>query len=199
MRQRDKAILESLRQFRCLSRDDICDLHFSGLKYPVPTCNNVLKRLRLQGYIDANTEKQPYVYMCDPSPIKKNSQKINHFLDIVRFYRDIKRVDIPRVFNVEPKYGNKGTVEPDAFMIWQNAPFFVEIQRSHYSKKQFEDKLARYDAYHASGEWAYESWQPKEKIFPYLWIIGEQRFNINKSYKVFQSRNVKEFLLTVKG
>jgi hypothetical protein len=198
MRKRDKQILDDLYKFRCLSRDDIVDLHFSNLKHPVPTANNVLKRMRLQGHITANTKLMPYVYFADPAPIKTNSQKIPHFLNIVKFYRELK--DKPNVFNVEPKYGDKGTVEPDVFMIWRKAPFFVEIQRSVYSAKVFKEKMDRYEAFFHSGTWKNESWQRRDKkIFPYIWIIGETRYEIgHRSFQVFQSRSVREFLEDLK-
>ena len=32
MKNRDKAIIKDLQRFRCMSRDDIIDLHFQGLK-----------------------------------------------------------------------------------------------------------------------------------------------------------------------
>ncbi|MGM2836479.1 replication-relaxation family protein, partial [Bacillus cereus group sp. Bce025] len=34
MRNRDMAILKNLTKFRCMSRDDIVELHFSHLKNP---------------------------------------------------------------------------------------------------------------------------------------------------------------------
>ncbi|MGO4887049.1 replication-relaxation family protein [Anaerobacillus sp. MEB173] len=200
MKKRDKAILEDLNRFRCLSRDDIVDLHFSNLKYPIPTANNVLKRMRLQGHIRAVTDRQQFIYLPAESGMKNDSAKIPHFLKIVQFYRDVRKHDKPTIFNVEPKYGNKGTVEPDIFMLWKGAPFFVEIQRSVYSKKVFDAKMERYKQFFDSMIWENETWQPKDKkYFPYIWIITDTRYSVeNKPFKVFQSRNVKEFLESLK-
>lgn len=195
MRKRDKAILDDLTRFRCLTRDDIIDLHFSNLKYPISTANNVLKRLRLQGHITANTKQQPFVYFADPSPIKIDSQKIPHFLAIVDFYKQIKKYKEPKIFTIEPKY-EKGLMEPDVFMLFNGTPFFVEIQKNHYSSKVMEAKLQRYERYFSSKEWTKEHWQPKgNEIFPYVWFITETRYSIkSKNFTIVQSRNVTELL-----
>lgn len=199
MRKRDKAILDDLIRFRCLSRDDIMELHFSNLKYPVPAVNNVLKRLRLQGHIVANTKQQPYIYFANPSPIKTDSQKIPHFLAIVDFYKQLCKIAPPSTFTIEPKYG-KGFMEPDVFMIWRGSPFFVEIQKSLYSKKVMGAKMERYEDYYSSNEWKAETWQPKGKVYlPFIWFITDTRYDVSSSnYKIFQSRNVQEFLQSLK-
>jgi hypothetical protein len=152
MRKRDLAILNDLKRFRCLTRDDIIDLHFSDLKQPVTCCNTVLKRLRRDGYIEVSTKQQPYVYFVSPSPIKKDSTKLPHFLKIAEFYKSLIKYAEPKSFIVEPKYG-KGFMEPDAFMLWKRAPFFVEIQRSVYSDNVMNEKVSRYEAYYMSNDW----------------------------------------------
>jgi hypothetical protein len=83
MKKRDLAIINDLQQFRCMTRDDIIELHFVGLKNPVTCCNIVLKRLRRDGYIEVSTKQQPYIHFPSPSSIKKDSAKIPHFLKIV--------------------------------------------------------------------------------------------------------------------
>ena len=62
MKNRDKAIIKDLQRFRCMSRDDIIDLHFQGLKKAVTCCNTVMKRLRRDGSVDANVSQRPYIY-----------------------------------------------------------------------------------------------------------------------------------------
>ncbi len=57
------------------------------------------------------------MYAVKPSPLRKNSQKISHYLAIAGVFRDMLRIGAPRVFQVEPKYG-KGIPEPDIFAIW---------------------------------------------------------------------------------
>lgn len=162
MRKRDLAILNDLNRFRCLTRNDIIDLHFSDLKQPITSCNAVLKRLRRDGYIEVSKERQPYLYFSSPAPIKKDSAKIPHFLKIVGFYKSLLNFEHPKTFIIEPKYG-KGNMEPDVFMIWKRAPFFVEIQRSVYSSKVMNEKVSRYESYYLSNEWHFEPWQPTNK------------------------------------
>ncbi|MBK5483012.1 replication-relaxation family protein [Peribacillus sp. TH16] len=197
MKKRDLAILSDLQRFRCLTRDDIIDLHFSGLKNPITCCNTVLKRLRRDGQIEVNTSQQPYIYFHSPAPIKKDSAKIPHFLKIVEFYKSLLNFEPSESFIVEPKYG-KGYMEPDAFMIWKRAPFFVEIQRSIYSEKVMNEKFRRYVSYYMSNEWQYEPWQPEgKKVFPKIILIADHRYNlpIHSGVQFFQVQDIKQFLI----
>lgn len=195
MNLRDKAILQDLERFRVLSRDDIVELHFTGLKTPVTQANSVLKRLRRDGYIEANTDPRKYLYFTSPPPIKKDSAKIPHFLAIADFYRQLCRIEKPKQFEVEPKYG-KGNPEPDAFARWQKMPLFIEIQRKQYSKTEMDAKMKRYEDYYHSEEWHSLPWQPKERqpVFPRVWIVGEARYNVDVPFRVIQSKDVEEYI-----
>ncbi|MBE7128021.1 replication-relaxation family protein [Bacillus mycoides] len=202
MMSRDKAILSNLKRFRCMSRDDIVDLHFQGLKNAVTCCNTVMKRLRRDGHVDANISQQPYIYFPQPSTLRKTSQKILHFLGIVDVYKQLIHYEKPKLFKVEPKYG-KEFMEPDAFTIWRRSPFFIEVQNSVYSKKVMQDKINRYELYFHSQEWHNESWQPKEsKFFPSILIITEKHYDISSfNLRIFQASSICNFLdnLTVKA
>ncbi|MGA4467003.1 replication-relaxation family protein [Bacillus bombysepticus] len=195
MRNRDKAILNNLKHFRCMSRDDIIDLHFQGLKNAVTCCNTVMKRLRRDGHVDANISQQPYIYFPQSSTLRKTSQKIPHFLGILDVYKQLIYYEKPKLFKVEPKYG-KEFMEPDAFTIWRRSPFFIEVQKSVYSKKVMQDKINRYELYFHSQEWHNESWQPKEsKYFPSILIITEKYYNISSfSLRIFQASSISNFL-----
>ncbi|HEB2441705.1 hypothetical protein CN988_18850 [Bacillus thuringiensis] len=195
MRNRDKAILNNLKRFRCMSRDDIIDLHFQGLKNAVTCCNTVMKRLRRDGHVDANISQQPYIYFPQSSTLRKTSQKIPHFLGILDVYKQLIYYEKPKLFKVEPKYG-KEFMEPDAFTIWRRSPFFIEVQKSVYSKKVMQDKINRYELYFHSQEWHNESWQPKEsKFFPSILIITEKYYNITSfSLRIFQASSISNFL-----
>lgn len=195
MRKRDMAILNDLQRFRCMTRDDIIDLHFQGLKQPVTSCNTVLKRLRRDGYIEVSKDRQPYIYFSSPAGIKKDSAKIPHFLKIVEFFKDAQIHEAPKTFIVEPKYG-KGFMEPDAFMLWKRAPFFVEIQRSVYSEIVMNEKIQRYETYFMSNEWQQESWQPThKKIFPAVILITDSKYNIQSTnIKFLQVANVSKLI-----
>lgn len=195
MKKRDMAILNDLQRFRCMTRDDIIDLHFQGLKQPVTSCNTVLKRLRRDGYIEVNKDRQPYIYFPAPAGIKKDSAKIPHFLEIVDFYKQTLQHEQPKTFIVEPKYC-KGFMEPDAFMIWKRSPFFVEVQRSVYSEKIMNEKVQRYEAYFMSNEWQQEPWQPaNKKVFPAVILITDNRYNIqSNNIKIHQVASVSELI-----
>jgi hypothetical protein len=184
---RDKAILNDLERFRVLDRDLIADLHFSHTKHPITQANTVLKRLRRDKYITCSTERRKYMYFPADKHIKKDSQKINHFLELAHFYKEIRKVNEPKIFTVEPKYG-KGLMEPDIFMIWCGLSWFVEIQRTVYTDKQFQDKLNRYEQYFLSRAYEQEIWQPEhKKVQPILWIYGVGRYNIGvRSFRVLQ-------------
>lgn len=195
MRKRDLTILNNLERFRCMTRDDIIALHFNGLKNPVTCCNTVLKRLRRDGLIEVNTNHQPYLYFPSPAGIKKDSTKIPHFLKIVEFYRSLLKHEDPKTFIVEPKY-KKGYMEPDAFMIWKRAPFFVEIQRSIYSSKVMAEKVKRYEDYYYSDEWQQEHWQPEnKKVFPTVIVITDTRYDIESAcIKFHQVQSIDQLL-----
>ncbi|EOO22983.1 hypothetical protein ICM_06206 [Bacillus cereus BAG1X2-3] len=180
LRPRDKKIIQSLQLFRCMSRDQIANLFFSDVKSPITSANFVLKRLRREKHIEANVAKQPFIYFPEPSIIKKNSQKVKHYLAIVDFYIDICKHESPTVFEVEQRYG-PGYVQPDIFMIWQGNIFFVEIQLSRYSSELMKEKLDRYINYFKS-----ESWDRKKIKFnlnlnapPSVWIISKTPYVIN--------------------
>ncbi|WP_371017368.1 replication-relaxation family protein [Pseudalkalibacillus sp. JSM 102089] len=197
MNKRDSAILNDLQRHRVMSRDDIVSLHFNNLKDPIKACNNVLKRMRRDGYIEAKLDHQPYLYFLSPSPIKKDSQKIPHFLAIVDFYKQASKLRKPKQFIVEPKYG-KGYMEPDVFMNWNDSPFFVEIQRTLYSEKVMNEKINRYENYYRSGLWKEESWQPKDKkVFPFIILISDTRYSIDSNLKVFQAPSLNDFISTL--
>jgi hypothetical protein len=116
-------------------------------------------------------------------------------LKIVEFYVDIIKHEPPKTFIVEPKYG-KGYMEPDIFMIWKRAPFFVEIQRSVYSHKVMKEKVDRYEAYRLSREWQHEPWQPEEqKVFPKVIVITDTRYNIESPFvKFIQVQNISQLV-----
>lgn len=195
MKSRDKAILSNLKRFRCMSRDDIIDLHFQGLKNAVTCCNTVMKRLRRDGHVDANITQQPFIYFPQPSTLRKTSQKIPHFLGIVDVYKQLIHYEKPKLFKVEPKYGRE-FMEPDAFTIWRRSPFFIEVQKSVYSKKIMQDKINRYELYFHSLEWHNESWQPKDsKFFPSILIITDKKYDVTSSdLRIFQATSIHDFM-----
>jgi len=203
---RDKAIIKDLNRFRVMSRDDIADLHFKGLKNPRYAANNILLRLLREGYIQRSTAFVPYVYFSSETNMKKNSAKIGHFLAIVGVYKEIISLRTLDMFLVEPKYGTKGIAEPDIFCILRNehdkrAYFFIEVQKSIYSEKQMKDKMDRYLDLFNSKVIDAEPWQsPDKKIFPHTLILSDQRYAIDGSYpfRILQAPSFSLFIQTLK-
>ncbi|MGG3622835.1 hypothetical protein ABES25_04640 [Bacillus gobiensis] len=197
---RDKAIIADLNRFRVMDRDSIAELHFGHLKYPNCAANSVLLRLLREGHIQRSTAFTPYVYFSGESKIKKDSAKIGHFLAILNAYKEIRQHGRLDTFLIEPKYGEKGVVEPDIFCIYRKTPFFIELQRTVYSEKQMAEKLERYLALYQSGVIALEPWQnPKRIMFPHVLILSAQRYGIrNYPYHVFQAASFTEFLRSLK-
>lgn len=181
MNDRDRAIIDSLAKFRCMTRADITDIHFPNLRDPVKRTNEVLKRLTRDGLISVSKRERMYVYFPAKS-IKHNSQKIDHYLAIVKFYRDVRKIKEPDRFEVEPRYGKKGTIEPDIEMIWFKLPFFVEVQRHGFDKAK---SFKLYEDYHATDEWKELTWQDRNNArFPYVWIYGTGKYETDKSENV---------------
>lgn len=203
---RDKAIIDDLNRFRCMSRDDIAELHFKGLKNPKYAANNILLRLHREGYIQRSTAFIPYLYFGPEVSMKKNSAKIGHFLAIVEVYKEMNRLGTLETFLVEPKFGPKGTAEPDIFCIFRNennrrAFFFIEVQKSIYSEKQMKDKMDRYLDLFDSKVIENEVWQPEnKKIFPHVLILSEQHYAIEGSYpfRIMQAQSFGQFQQMIK-
>lgn len=189
---RDKAIIKDLNKFRVMDRDSIAELHFSGLKNPQFAANNVLLRLMRDGQLQRSTAFIPYCYFGPEVQIKKNSQKIGHFLAILNVYKEIKQLGPIETFLVEPKYGSKGNAEPDIFCLYRKTGFFIEVQKSIYSEKQMQDKLERYMDLFNTGIMA--------APFPHVLILSDQRYAIDGEYpfKVFQSEFFTQFISGLK-
>lgn len=190
---RDKAIIRDLNRFRVMDRDSIAELHFTALKNPVNAANAVLLRLLREGRIQRSQSYQPYVYFGPDVNMKQNSAKIGHFLAILNVYKEISKHGALETFLVEPKYGGKGTVEPDIFVVFRKTAFFIEVQCSIYSEKQMNAKLDRYVSLCESGVMS--------KPFPHVLIISEHRYGIDNEYpfKVFQAQSFTEFMNTLKS
>lgn len=194
MNKRDKAILESLKQFRILTRDQLIKIHFSQNKTPFVVANRVLKRLVDNKVIEVDKSTRPYRYFPLPRSIKKDSMKINHFLAIADFYIDLCKYQKPSVFTVEFKPLNKGGVEPDVFMIWGGYSFLVEIQRSNYTKKQMERKKELYEDYKNS-----DVWKQHSKYFPSVWLVSERKYDLDfDGIYLAQTRTADELAVKLK-
>lgn len=158
MKPRDLAILKSLERFKCLTRDQIATLHFSTNSQPYISANKVLKRLRRDDYILANTDRsfQQYIYFNNPSPIKIDSQKINHHLLINQTIIDMSRYSTINEFHLETKLQDSDLI-PDIYIKeWLGKNWFIECQNSLYTVKQLYSKIDKYKEYYDKGYWNHE-------------------------------------------
>lgn len=185
---RDRSIIKNLNKFRVMDRDSIAEIHFAEVKNPTSAANSVLLRLMRDGQIQRSTKYTPYLYFGPEVQIKKNSQKIGHFLAILNTYKEIRKHGKIESFLVEPKYWKKGTVEPDVYLYFRKTPFFIEVQKSIYSEKQMQDKMNRYIDFYNSGFIG--------ENFPRILILSEQRYALEGEYpfKVFQAENFTKFI-----
>ncbi|KSU89794.1 MULTISPECIES: replication-relaxation family protein [Priestia] len=174
MNSRDKAIIENLKKFRVLNRDQLIKLHFIRNSTPHVVANRVLKRLVDSRLIEVDKTNRPYNYFPSPRSIKKDSTKIPHFRAIADFYITLCAYEIPSQFEVEFKPLAKGGIEPDVFMKWKGFAFCVEVQRSIYSKKQMQNKHKLYMEYKDSGKWQHHS-----KRFPAIWILTDKYYDVD--------------------
>ncbi|TDL34595.1 hypothetical protein E2R51_02435 [Jeotgalibacillus sp. S-D1] len=190
MNQRDKDILDGLKTFRVLNRDQLISMYFSTGKQQVVTCNRVMKRLCSNQLVEVDRSQRPYTYFPFPRTIKIDSTKIPHFKAIADFYIAICKYSKPTHFEVEYKVGQKGSIEPDIYMIWNDAPFFVEIQREQYPINRMEAKFKRYKDYYRS-----DLWKEEMKHFPFIWMLTERSYRMKfDPLKVYQSKTVDEFV-----
>lgn len=191
---RDKAIIKDLNKFRVMDRDSIAELHFSNLKNQKDSTNHVLLRLLRDGHIQRSTSFIPYVYFGPDVEMKKNSQKIGHFLAILNVYKELIKLGNLETFLVEPKFGKKGEcAEPDIFCHYRQTNFFVEVQRTVYSEKLMGEKLDRYIDLYNTGNMA--------APFPHVLILSDQRYALDGNYpfKVFQAESFTQFLTSLKA
>lgn len=154
MRQRDLDIIKSLEKFKCLERNQIAELHFSKNANPIVNTNRVLRRLRNDGYIQANTNRafQQYVYFLNPSSMKIDSKKIDHYLMIAQGYIDLNKTSTVSRYDIEPKIDNAKFI-PDGYCEWMGKKWFLEYQNSLYTTNQLINKLDKYVDYYNKGYW----------------------------------------------
>ena len=199
MKKRDLEIISTLQQFRAMTRDQVAELFFGHTKKKALNANDVLKRLRDRGYIEADTNRQPYVYFPKPARIKTNGQKVDHFLKITDFYLQLRahgEKDLKH-FAVESQFPNVD-VRPDVCMFWRGSAFFVEVQNTQYTAKVMQQKIARYEAFARSELWR-ECLPFRVKRFPTVWIIADHRYNVTSEYvRIIQTKDVAQLISMTK-
>jgi hypothetical protein len=196
--QRDKDIIGFINQFRAVDRDSLVELFFKQLKSPVNACNSVMVRLYRLGLIERTQQYSPTVYLPMDAKIKKNSQKILHFLSILDVYKQMCSYSMPKSVIVEDKpTGRKGGIEPDLFCIFKGSPFWIEIQRNQYSEQKMQAKVNLYEEFFFSDEWNDLHWQPKGRspIFPSVILITSVRYAVSSEHiRIVQVASIHELM-----
>lgn len=199
MNNRQKAILDDIRRFRFMSRDQICTLHFSHLKTEqskISNCNLTLKRLVDRGFLKAHKDFTPFIYSLKDSKISSHSQKTLHFTSLVDTYIHLLKYDTPKHILIEPRLSEKGSVEPDLFVLWKGSPWFIEKQLSTYTENVMNDKMNRYLDYYYSDHWKSLEWQPNErKIFPLILLLTDTYYNLPvMPFKILQVPSIQDLI-----
>ena len=201
--QRDKDIIGFINQFRAVDRDSLVELFFKQLKSPVNACNSVMVRLYRLGLIERTQQYSPTVYLPVDAKIKKNSQKILHFLSILDVYKQLCSYSMPKSVIVEDKpTGRKGGIEPDLFCIFKGSPFWIEIQRTQYSEQKMQDKVRLYEEFFFSDEWKTLHWQPEDRaaVFPSILLITPVRYVASSDHiRIIQIASIHELMEKYKG
>ncbi|PFV93107.1 hypothetical protein [Priestia megaterium] len=201
--QRDKDIIAFINQFRSVDRDSLVDLFFKQLKSPVNACNSVMVRLYRLGLIERTQQYSPTVYLPVDAKIKKNSQKILHFLSILDVYKQMCTYSTPKQVIVEDKpTGRKGGIEPDLFCIFKESPFWIEIQRNQYSEQKMQAKINLYEEFFFSDDWKALQWQPEDRsaIFPSVILITPIHYAVSSDYiRIIQVASIHELMEKYKG
>ncbi|MFE8064653.1 hypothetical protein [Priestia aryabhattai] len=196
--QRDKDIIGFINQFRAVDRDSLVELFFKQLKSPVNACNSVMIRLYRLRLIERTQQYSPTVYLPVDAKIKKNSQKILHFLSILDIYKQMCIYGMPKQAIVEDKpTGRKGGIEPDLFCIFKGSPFWVEIQRNQYSEQKMQEKINLYEEFFFSDEWKTLQWQPEDRaaIFPSVILITPVRYAVHSDHiRIIQVTSIHELM-----
>ena len=138
MTKRDKLIIQYLKHFRVMARDQIAQLACPEVARPVVTVNRILKRLSRDGYVlpIPQVKDRPYLYMPNPAIIHHRSNKIEHFLGLVDIYLRLKK---PKIFEVEPQINDEYV--PDAYTRINDRPVIIEYQRTLISTKKMQSKV----------------------------------------------------------
>jgi hypothetical protein len=196
--QRDKDIIGFINQFRAVDRDSLVELFFKQLKLPINACNSVMVRLYRLGLVERTQQYSPTVYLPVDAKIKKNSQKILHFLSILDVYKQMWSYGSPKQVIVEDKpTGRKGGIEPDLFCIFKGSPFWIEIQRTQYSEQKMQDKIYLYEEFFFSDEWKALHWQPEDRapIFPSVILISPVRYAVSSNHiRIIQVASIHELM-----
>ena len=138
MTERDKKLIQHLKHFRVLSRDQIGKLICPTSVRPHVIVNRVAKRLSRDGWLLAipQAREEQYIYMPNPAMINMQSPKLKHFLGLVDVFLTLGQ---PEIYEVEPQVTED--YRPDAYTRIEGVPTIIELQRSTISTKKMQLKV----------------------------------------------------------
>lgn len=166
---RDKEIIQFLKDFKVASTNTISDLFFNSSLRP---CQRRLKYLCEHGYINSYqenviTEKIHYV--------KRKPTNLQHALILSEFIAKLKTQNIEVIkYKVPYKFEN---IIADAFIAIRannkNLIYFVEVENT----KQFD--LEKYEKLYYS-----RNWKDTFPIFPGIIVISDKPIKINNKFNI---------------
>lgn len=166
---RDKEIIQFLKDFKVASTNTISDLFFNSSLRP---CQRRLKYLCEHGYINSYqenviTEKIHYV--------KRKPTNLQHALILSQFMAKLKINNIEIIkYKVPYKFEN---IIADAFIAVRadnkNLIYFVEVENT----KQFD--LEKYEKLYYS-----RNWKEVFPIFPSIIVISNRKVNKNNLFNI---------------
>lgn len=168
---RDKEIIQFLKDFKVASTNTISDLFFNSSLRP---CQRRLKYLYEHGYINSYqenviTEKIHYV--------KRKPTNLQHALILSEFMSKLKINNIEVIkYKVPYKFEN---IIADAFIAIRinnkNLIYFVEVENT----KQFD--LEKYEKLYYS-----RSWKDIFPVFPGIIVITDKKVNRNNIFNIIK-------------
>ena len=186
LQERDKEIIQFLKDFKCASTSTLNKLYFSN-NNSVRSCQRRLKLLETWGYIKGyqeNVISEKWYY------IRKKPTNFKHALKLSEFIGELKAHGIELIKHKTPfKISN---LIADSFIAIRynnkNYIYFVEVEMG---TKSFNNQ--KYDDLYMSRK--YKDYFP---IFPTVVVIANSKVKINDNYKVINIKldlnNLKDIL-----
>jgi len=203
MRKRDKQkqlILLALASLPIVSAAQL-ELYFQEYKQPNRRVSEVLSDLQREGLVEGKSrevgeskiwrlsKKGRELMEVDRHPMVMTLQNINHMLKIGDVYFTLENADNLQCFYAEPRLPFVNDVEvertycPDAFFVFNQQPYFLEVQLSPMSKAGWTFKWEVAEQYVQSGAiWTSPLANWLTHSFPPILVLSSQKeATINQS------------------
>lgn len=155
------------------TREQLIRKFFSEYANPEWKCRVIMKQLHLDKKVFMNKEYRPYICFSKTKKIPQHSSKLPHHIDVVDFYLNHQFTN----FIYEPPLGfqKDGFPRPDAFVIWFDKPYFIEVQtdRKHWTKEEIREKIKRYEKAIRK-----EKYKIYSETIPALWFVNQNKVSV---------------------